>query len=432
MKKKKEELSVISTSKEIDQLFANTKVAINNAFITAREKTSLLESKIELYSHYKLSDPRMVQERTVLDPNDVPFTVHYVTINASEIRTLTGRTGGSLYDQMFEASNFLRIKSYIYYNREAKHFKSQSLYNSVEYKDGILDIEFNPATERLLLDTAGGNFTQLSLNIAFKFQTNGGFQLYKKHSVEMHKLPKVGEFDASVPQEDYPTISKKYTLAEFRLEMGYVDLNQPDILAESKKKNPDSDLMSEMEKKPKFKRWNDFYSKVIEKGIEEVNAISDIYIPEIKPEKGAHGKVIGVIVYLQRNKKFLEKEMTGTYKEEKTPKTPPVITDEFKDEVLDKIRELIPELQKTSEARSIAEAAEYDFDKIEKANQVLKSQTNDIQIVPFMIKAIKGGWEVSVSMQKGKKKGNQAGDFGKFQQRDDYDFEELKKKIIAN
>lgn len=430
MKEKKEELSVISTSREIDELFANKKVSINNAFIQAREKTSLLESKIELYSQYKLSDPNLVQERTKLDINNVPYTVHHVTINASELRTLTGRSGGSLYDQMFAASLFLGKKAYIYYNKEEKRFRRDNLYGPVEYKDGILDIEFNPDTEQLLLDTAGGNFTQLLLNIAFKFQTNGGFQLYKKHSVLMHRLPKVGEFDMSLPQEKYPAIIKKYTLSEFRLEMGYVDLDQPDIIAESEKKHPDPEVMAELEKRPKFKRWNDFYSKVIEKGIEEVNEISDIYIPYIKPEKGAHGKVTGVIVCSQRNKKFLERE-ADKYKKDKTPA---IITDKDKDEILDKIRELIPELQKTSEARSIAEAADYDLKKVEKATGVLKSQTKDTQIVPFMIKAIKENWDANTAVFRAKPKTEKsfAGDFNRFKQRDDIDFEELKERCIVN
>ncbi len=237
----------------------------------------------------------------------------------------------------------------------------------------------------------------------------------------MYKLPPI---DMSLDQKDFPIEAVQYpSLAEFRLLMGYVDLDQPNIRAESLKRNPDNDKITEMEKKPKFKRWSDFFTKVVEPGRMEVNKISDIYIPEIKPIKGAHGKVVGIIVYLQRNKAFYEKD-----KKTKLPdKNIATMSESEKDDIIDMLTDLIPEVQKIKEARRIAEAAGYNSDKIKKAVAVLKGQKGAVNITPFMIKAIKEEWEPS-SIYEGQKKGS----FFDYEQSDSIDLEALGKNIYAN
>ncbi len=416
---KENEITIISTAKEIDELFHDKQIKLSNALVQAREKTSLLESKIELLGHYKLVDGQ-AEKINKIDTDGNSYLVRRVEINASEIRSLTGRSGGSLYDQMYAVASFLKSKSYIYRDKGAGNFRIENLYTAVEYSNGVLGIEFNPSTENLLLDLQK-DYVQLKLDVAFKFTTNGGLQLYKKHSALMYKLPPI---DMSLDQKDFPTEAVQYpSLAEFRLLMGYVDLDQPNIRAESLKRNPDNDKITEMEKKPKFKRWSDFFTKVVEPGRMEVNKISDIYIPEIKPIKGAHGKVVGIIVYLQRNKAFYEKD-----KKTKLPdKNIATISESEKDDIIDMIMDLIPEVQKIKEARSIAEAAGYNSDKIKKAIAVLKGQKGAVNITPFMIKAIKEEWEPS-SIYEGQKKGS----FFDYEQSDSIDLETLGKNIYAN
>lgn len=406
----------------INMLYENKYVALSNALIQAREKTSLLESKIELLAIYRLIDEMNTREREDSEGNI--YSVHSVTINSSEIRQLICRKGGSLYGQIEAAAYELKQKMYYYRDPGNNRFTMASLYGTVEYMDGKLTIDFNPDTEHLFLELKD-NFTKLRLDIAFKFQTNGGFQLYKLLKSYAYSLPSI---DESLPQEQQETIAKQYSLSELRLQLGYVDLNQPEVKKEASKKNPDAEKMASLEKKPKYKRWVDFYNRVIEPGLKEVNQISDIYISSIEKICGAHGRVDGVIIKIQNNKQYYldhtqEKKGKRDLSKEKTNIE---ISEEEIDDFIDELRDLFEEKLKTKELKSIAEASNYDMEKIKKVYAIAKSGSGDIEnITGFMISGIKNGYE----NVKGQKSNLGKSKFDNFDGRD-VDYDELAKHIM--
>lgn len=415
------EFEITAQDNEIDELFANQQVALSNALIQAREKTSLLESKIELLAIYRMGDEMKTLEKT--DAKGKKFYVNYVEISSGEIRKLIGRKGGSLYAQIEAAALELKKKIYIYRDKGSEQFAMKSLYGDVSYKDGKLKVEFNPDTEYLFLELKD-NFTRIKLDIAFKFQTNGGFQLYKLLKSYAYTLP---EIDLDLEQEELPVLQKMYNLSELRLQLGYVDLNQPDLRKEGSKKNPDPDKLAEMEKKPKYKRWSDFYNRVIAPGIEEVNRISDIYIASVDKECIAHGKVSGVSLKIQHNRSYYLKNMAQNKPQTVKGKVKSyAISEDELDDLIDDIRDLINEPLKTRDCKAIAEAAEYDFEKIKKAYSLAEKSSADIQsITGFIISALKNDWEST------EKKGNIKG-FGNFDQRDDIDYNKLAEEIRKN
>lgn len=403
---------------EIDILYENKYVALSNALIQAREKTSLLESKIELLAIYRLVDEMKTKEK--VDINGKSFSVHYVTINSSEIRQMIGRKGGSLYGQIEAAAIELKRKLYIYKDPDTNQFKMDNLYGTVEYKDGKLSIDFNPETESLFLELKD-NFTKLRLDIAFKFQTNGGFQLYKLLKSYAYSLPPV---NAELDQADQEMIAKQYSLSELRLQLGYVDLNQPEVKKEGSKKNPDAEKMASLEKKPKYKRWVDFYNRVIEPGVKEVNEISDIYISSIEKICGAHGKVDGVIIKIQNNKDYYARGNTDKRaRKDRTESKPVVLSEDKIDDFIDEMREIIDINIKTRDLKTIAEQAAYNIDKIKTAYDIVKTSSTDIDnVVGYMLKAIKEEWSEPVS----RKASNTASNVNK----SDTDYNDLAKKIM--
>lgn len=378
MAKKKEESFDLS-------IYDNKQVALSNALIQAREKTSLLESKIELLAIYRMSDDMYSVEKN--DGEGNVYNVHAVSISSAEIRQLIGRKGGSLYTQIEAAALELKRKLFIYRNPGENQFVMKSLYGDVSYDGGRLTVEFNPDTESLFLDLKD-NFTKLKLDIAFKFQTNGGFQLYKLLKSYSYTLKPI---DPSLDQKSQDYIEKRYSLSELRLQLGYVDINQPDIQKEGAKKNPDVEKMAKMEKKPKYKRWADFKKRVLTPGINEVNSISDIYIDSIEKDPGAHGKVEHVIIRFMNNKNYYCNETT---EEVNTPK---VLTEEEVDEFIDDLRDMFNGL-KTRDLKAIAVAANYDIDIISRQFDVLKTYKthhSDVNEVAFMIAAIKKNYQKS-------------------------------------
>ena len=63
----------------IDKLYEDKYVALSNALLQAREKASLLESKIELLAIYRMNDG--LQTTTKMDAKNRPYDVHFVEIS---------------------------------------------------------------------------------------------------------------------------------------------------------------------------------------------------------------------------------------------------------------------------------------------------------------------------------------------------------------
>ena len=304
---------------------------------------------------------------------------------------LIDRKGGSLYSQVYEAALEMKNKLFIYKDPGSQQFAMESLYGAVVYDRGKIHIEFNPSTEHLFYQLTS-NFTKIRLDIAFKFQTNGGFQLYKLLKSEAYVLP---EIDSEQSQEELPSIIMRYSLSELRMQLGYVDLNQPDIKAEGAKKNPDVEKMASLEKKPKYKRWSDFSSRVITPGVKELNRISDIYIASVDKICGARGKIDGVSFCVQLNKAFYDKNGYTPVKEE--AKVVPELSADEIDDFIDELRERYNLNIRTKDYKAIAQIAGYDMNIIDVANNVYLaySRNHDIDnVVGFFISAIRDEYDI--------------------------------------
>lgn len=395
-------------------LYKDKQVALSNALIQAKKKTSLLESKIELLAIYKLKDESKVIEKKDVDGR--LYSVHVVELNSGEIRRLTEKKGGSIYSQMATAAYELKRKVFIYADPENNEFKMDNLYGEITYKDGTMRVEFNPQTEFLFSDLKD-NFTKLDLGICFNFRTSAGFMLYKLLRTYMYTLP---DIDLELMQEEQQSIAKKFSLAELRLHLGFVDIDQPEIKKEGMKAHPNVEKMVELQdyrnSRNSYRRWSDLYNRCIKPGIDEINEMpSDIYISNIETIKGAHGKIEEVIFYFQKNRNF--------YGVKKPKKADTKLTAEQIDDFIDELRPIFKDVEfKTKDLKVIAQAAEYDRDKIVNAYNVMMKTGNVENAVGFMLSAIKDGYKEPVSMKKTK-------GFNDFKQRK-YDFEELEREAV--
>ena len=369
----------------------NPEVALSNALIQAREKTSLLESKIELLAIARMNETLKTREKK--DARGKKYDVHYVTLKTAEIKYLTGRKGGGLYQQIFSAVTELKKKLY-YYADDEGNFKIDNIYGECEYRGGQLTIEFNPATEHLFLELKK-NFSRIPLGIALSFKSNGGFQLYKLLKTKAYTLP---EIDLSLDQSELPSKTFSYNLSEFRMMLGYVDLEQKGIAEEAGKKIPNYDKIDEIEKKtkPKYRRWSDFYAKVLEPGQYEINNMSDIYIAAIDTKKGAHGRIEGVDIVMQLNKKFYEEKQNEKRKQGRDQKSSKVfeaeknLSEDDKLSFLEDMGDIIKEPIKIKDLKAIAEAADWEMTKIKAAYEIAENSHSQINnLTGFMIAAIK-------------------------------------------
>ncbi len=398
------------------ELYKDKQVALSNALIQAKKKTSLLESKIELLAIYKLKDESKIIEKK--DIEGKKYSVHMVELYPSEIRRLTEKKGGSIYSQMATAAVELKRKVFIYADPANDEFKMDNLYGEVVYRDGTMRVEFNPQTEFLFSDLTD-NFTKLDLGICFNFRTSAGFMLYKLLRTYMYTLP---EIDLELMQEEQQSIVKKFSLAELRLHLGFVDIDQPEIKKEGMKAHPSAEKMVELQdyrpSRNSYRRWSDLYNRCIKPGIDEINGMpSDIFISKIDTVKGAHGKIEEVVFYFQKNKNFYGLRKPKKAKEKFTP--------EQIDDFVDELRPILKDVEfKTKDLKLIAQAAEYDHDKIVSAYKIMMKSKNVENAVGFMLSAIRDGYKEPVTVKSSK-------GFNDFEQRE-YDYAELERDAIYN
>ena len=107
------------------------------------------------------------------------------------------------------------------------------------------------------------------------------------------------------------------------------------------------------------------------------------------------------------------------------------LTDEEKDNILDDIMGIFEERIKLKDLKAIAEAANYETDRVKKAYQIAKNSKKEIpNLVGFMISAIKGEWEDTPKKNNESDSANNSNSFNQFEQRD-IDFNELEEKLLA-
>ena len=378
-------------------------INLSNQIIQSKEKTSLLESKIEVLAIRRMATN--LKSRDKLDAEGKTYNVNYVELRATEIRALTDRSGGSLYDDIFNVSISLKNKYHIMFEKDSKKYVIKSLYGDISYDNGIMQIEYNPDTEYLFKDLKA-NYTKLSLPILFAFRTNGGFQLYKLLKSYAFNLPAI---DTALTQEQLPHYQVTYSLAELRMIMGFVDLDQTDIKREAERKHPDFEKMADMEIKPKYKRWSDFNTRVIKPGLEEINEISDIFISRIDTDSAGKGsKVTEITFYIQHNRSYYLQSDRDSTQENASLTTLDngvevlIPQEEVSMEAVSMVQDMIRNVSVSSrDAELLLKEANGDLAAIERAYRLSLKQEHIHNFIGWMRSAIRGEYQEPVELERG-------------------------------
>ena len=410
-----------------EENYKNQFITVSNSLLRAKETTNLLESKIEALAMYYMGKEVFQKEKK--DANGSSYKVNYVVIPSKEIISLMAHeygekknADGNTYATIRKAALSMKQKLYIIENKEEGKFVMKSMYGDVSYNDGLLNVEFDPSMEKYFLYLRQ-NFSKLKLPILFSFKRNGGFQLYKLLKSYAYP-PYLDAVDMSLPQEDQPYFTRSWNLTELKMEMGFIDITQNMLREEGSKNKPNFKKMEREEKNPSYKRWSDFYSRVLGPGIKELNELSDLYIKDVqKISSGRGGKVEGLTFVVQHNVAYYERQeplyVPAAPKVEK--KKPVVLTNEERDDFVDELDNVFKESLKAKDRRTIAEAAGYDMDRVKEIYAMANNENID-NLVGWMVKGLKDGYSKPVT----KKKKN---DFNDFDQRV-YDYAELERDAV--
>lgn len=361
----------------------------SNVLITAMFKASKFEKKLLAISFANMN-------RAYLDANNLIC----LELKASELREILKANKGSFYKCLEEAARSLTGKTLGYQNLKEKKFDYKVLIMESSYANGVLKMVYNPQFKDQLYNLSG-NFTRLNLEYYLSFSSSYSLDLYEL--LKSYAFVKKGNTDSGIYIVTIP-------LSELKLLLGITDSNEENVKKVLKdKEKPDFDKAVNAEKKPKFVDWSLFKKKVLTVGIKEINEKTNMEISFKAKRGGANGAPVYAVEFIITNKDIRKQQETENLKKRE------------QQECLEKLRsmEILYSLTEV-ELDSIAKAAGYDLDKINKAVECSKGQQID-NLAGWLVAAIKNGYQTQARKNS----------FNQFPQQN-YNWETLEKELLSN
>lgn len=356
----------------------------SNELIQAKYSATLIENKLMVWA----------LKSAKIDEHGRPIA----TMTTPEVRELTGAKGGGIYKSLSKAARSMIGLNICMEDKAKRSFQYISLIHKAEYENGIFKVTFTPEAKDYLYDLKN-NFTGMSLSLLFSFKSNHSFRLYEILKTEYYKIP-----------SDNSPIYLEYDLADLKLQLNCININESKVQEELQKENPDFDrAVNQLALEKKFTEWYEFRRKVLEVAIKEVNKKSDIYVEYEAIKGGRGGKVKKIRFIMQKNvhqNKIIYPADNGLKGVDILDYNGDVIqvnSEEMeRSELISKVIALIDVTEITEkQAAILLKAAENDLHKIEAAYELSKKQQHIKNFIGWMKKAIENDFEESVEIVKG-------------------------------
>ena len=378
-------------------------VSKSNYLISSKFSSTLLENKLLLLSLQRVQQNSKGQWIS--------------SITAPEIKMLLRKDYSEFYVQLRRTALRMLKNVIMIEDPETKSFHASNIISDAYSREGNFTVIFNPNMSTIVTSLKE-NFTVLNVGICCDFDSVAAFRLYEILKSKCY-YPKGMERKNNL-------FEIEFDINELKVTMGAVDMSDPkvaDII--NGKANPDYERalkevakLSEKDnsvKKPKWNTWYDFKKQILDKAIEEINKKADLDISYDTIQKGHGGKVSKVI--------FTVKLLT---EKNKTENTQTAISQEERFTFIEKADEILESNLSIKDIKNILEKANYDLDKVQKAYDLSKKQTQINNLTGWLIKAIEEQYEEPVP-----KKGKSKKAYGDFMERQ-YDFEELESQLVSN
>lgn len=388
----------------------------SNALISAKYGATLLENKILAIAFSELSKAKIAPDGRII-----------FSIRASQIRKLLRDDTSNIYASLNTVARNMTGRVFGITNEEKQEFHYAALVTNADYEGGVFTITFNSALRNYLVDIQG-RYTLLSLSEMLSFKSVYSFRIYE--------ILRSQAFERN--HNAQRTLDGGYIitagLSELKFELGLVDASEKkvkDILSESVP--PDYDKALSLASTQKYKDWTSFRRTILDVAIKEINEKTGMTLSYEQERAGYGGKVIGVefhvsehdIEKLKKSDAILEPDADSDIIDAENASVP-----EISISMLEKVTDLIDEKISIHDAEALLKASGNDISKIEKAYDIAKSSDTEIRdLIPWLISAIKKGYEKPV-----KKSGSKKSAKANFTERGytDEDMEKLMKKLLKN
>ncbi|GEM_PF-2310985 len=230
------------------------------------------------------------------------------------------------------------------------------------------------------------NYTILNYSLMMKFKSIYSYRIYEMI------LGRIGYEDGrtKVKRDKYYFT---YGLSQLKYQLGvldpYINADVRKALTEARTEEDFERIEKSLSDEHTMMRFSDFETYTLARAMKEINGLQDPdYIFDYEPTRSGRGGRITEVNFI----------ITRVEKNTKTETEKFKLSEEEKDEILDRISDLIDEPLKLKDIRAIAETADYDFDKVKAAYEIAEESSADIEnLVGFLKSAIKNGYEKPVS-----------------------------------
>ena len=382
-----------------EQLILSKTYNKSNELINAMGKGTALSQKLFAIG---------MQHIKVDDTNNVVATIY-----GTDLRKMFKSSSGSLYEHI-EALCDRQIKGATIFDwnllikdKENGKLEAHQVVTDASFKNGTLTLRYNNSLTDKIVNLKKG-YTVLSLAETLSLKSVYSLRLYEM-------LKSALDYKSAITKGSGAQVFE-YDLTELKLELGIINSGGDNkIKTELEKEYPDYDRVAELVEKTgqtKYKEYKIFNRNVLSKAKEELNKKTSLII-DYEPIKSGR-KTVGIRFYV--DKKGNEEKVS-------------VNKEINKDEVMDELIEFMLDYFKVREIREIAEAAEYDVDKIKKAYNYMLNYNTTVEVpVAFMIDCVRNEYYANVPKKQIRPKNS----FNNFEQRQVDDFAELERKLLDN
>lgn len=392
----------------------------SNKYIRAKYKATTLEHQVTYLAMLKVQEKQYYEE----DGEVV------VALNASEIKSETGVTGGSFYEGLKRVADDMTANNMGIIDDENERFAFISLVSMATYENGVLKIYFPKRLKESLINVVNEKkgFTGLPKHVAMKLKKPCSFPLYQF-------LKSVCYYPATFTGRRDNVFEYQIGLSELKLTMGVVNSNLPDvrnILNNSKGTEADYDKAVAKSPDKMYNVWSKFNVQCLRPTVDEINEKSDIYVEYEPKTKGKGGKTHAVLfrVYINGAENHIGEPVPVSL--DKEGEIHVSLTDADKFTIALEVGNILSELGlQYSDILSICEAANYSKEDIIKAYDTLKTQGGSIKnVVGWIISAIKNNYSSTAAEIKSETTEKKRNSFMNFHQRE-YDTDELEKMLLS-
>ncbi len=349
-----------------------------NTLINSKGKSTLLVQKLFAVSIAKA------------EHNTTDNTLE-ANIYGTDLKKIFGVKGGSFYEHIKSAIEPSKNNSsildwrIIYSNDATQEIEAINVITDASFKNGVLNVRYNSKITPYLTNLQS-NYTVLSLAEAVQLNSVYSFRLYEILKAEMDR-------QRAITKREGPYYVQ-YHLTDLKLRLGIIDSQaDPEIISALKKGNPDYDKIEKQADRingaGKLKTFGNFKKFALDKAKKELNETTSIWFDYEPVKAGRGGRVVNIRFIIDVNPRIKNKDNIDNLRKKQTKSS--VIQ---KTEVLDQIQDLIDERIKISEIQAIAEAADYDINKIVNAYEISKKSKID-NFVGWMIAAIKNDYKMA-------------------------------------